>query len=247
MINYKHYKYTKGELVRYGLAGGSAGFAILMLFYDNFFFCGLCSIFCGILFLQYYRHTLAEKRRWELMIQFKDAMESLVSALVAGYSLENAVRQAGQDLELMYERDDIIILEMSYMIRKMDLKVSVEALLKDLGVRSGVEDIVVFSEVLITAKRTGENIIQVMRRTAANMAEKMEMKREIETMLAGKRMESKCMTAIPLFMILYLRICSPGFLDPLYHNGMGVIVMTAALAVYSFSFWWGQRIMNIQF
>lgn len=247
MIDYKHYKYTKGEMVRYGLAGGAIGFVILMLFYDNFFFCGLCSILCGILFLRHYRHILAEKRRWELTIQFKDAMESLVSALVAGYSLENAVRQAKQDLELMYEKDDIIMLEMSHMIRKMDLKVSVEALVKDLGVRSGVEDIAVFSEILITAKRTGGNIVQVMRRTAGNIAEKMEMKMEIETMLAGKKMESKCMTAIPLLMILYLRICSPGFLDPLYHNLIGIIVMTAALAIYTVSFLWGQRIMKIEF
>ena len=35
MIDYKKYVYTKKELVQYGLWGGSAGFVLLMLFYNN--------------------------------------------------------------------------------------------------------------------------------------------------------------------------------------------------------------------
>ena len=44
-------------------------------------------------------------------------------------------------------------------------------------------------------------------------------------------MEANCMTAIPLFIILYLQICSPGFLDPLYEGFFGRIFMTGAFFV----------------
>ena len=37
----------------------------------------------------------------------------------------------------------------------------------------------------------------------------METKREIETVIAGKKMEANCMNIIPLAIILYLRIFSP--------------------------------------
>ncbi len=47
-------------------------------------------------------------------------------------------------------------------------------------------------------------------------------------------------------MILYLRIFSPGFLDPLYNNLMGGMVMTGALVVYGAAFLWGQKIMRIE-
>lgn len=53
MINYNKYVYTKKELIRYGLCGGSAGFVLLMLFYNNVVLCGILSLpvtlFSGLL------------------------------------------------------------------------------------------------------------------------------------------------------------------------------------------------------
>lgn len=247
MIDYNRYVYTKSELVKYGAGGGILGFIILMLFYDHVLFCVFLAVPAAILFLKIFRHSLIEKRKWELTVQFKDAMESLVSALVAGYSLENAMGQAKKDLALMYSEQDIILREFEYMTRKLELKVPVEKLIGDLGERSGVEDIITFGEILMTAKKTGGNLVQVMRRTSANISEKIEMKREIDALVSGKKMESRCMTAIPLLMIVYLRIFSPGFLDPLYRNVMGAGIMTGALIVYAGAFLWGQRIMKIDF
>ncbi len=245
-MDYSKYVYTKRERIRYGTCGGMAAFVILMLFYDNVVVCCFGAIVAAVLFLKYYQLILIKKRRWELTVQFKDATESLVSAIVAGYSLENAVRQAERDLGLMYDQEDIIMIEFSQMTHKMDLTVPAAELLKDLGIRSGVEDIRTFSEIIMTARKTGGNLVQVMRRTAGNIAERIEMKREIETLISGKRMEANCMTAIPLLIIVYLRIFAPGFLDPLYHNLMGVCVMTGALVVFVAAFLWGQKLMDIQ-
>lgn len=247
MIDYNQYVYTKRELLRYGLGGMAAAFVMLMLFYDNMFICAPGAVLAGLLFLRYYRHSLAERRRWVLTVQFKDAMDSLVSGLVAGYSLENALRQSERDLGMMYSREDVIMMELSYMVRKMSVKVPASELIRDLGIRSGADDIRTFSEILVTARKTGGNLVQVMKRTAGNIAEKIEMKREIETIISGKKMEANCMTAVPLLIIIYLRIFSPGFLDPLYHNVAGCFVMTGALAVYAAAFIWGQRIMKIKF
>ena len=169
-----------------------------------------------------------------------------MSALSSGYSLENSVREAAEDLKLMYSPEDIIRKEFDHMRRRIELKITVEELMKELGLRSGVEDIMMFSEILGTARRTGGNLVRIMRQTTSNIAEKIEMRREIETLVAGKKMEAVCMTAVPLLMILYLRIFSPGFLDPLYNNLMGGMVMTGALVVYGAAFLWGQKIMRIE-
>lgn len=247
MTDYGTYVYTKRELVKYGLGGSVTGFLFLMLFYDNMIICGIFTVPTVIIFLKYYRKVLAEKRRWELTVQFKDAMESLVAGLAAGYSLENAVWEARKDLALMYSEEDLIIREFEYITGRMELNVPVEVLLQELGARSGSEDIMTFGEILVTARRTGGNLVQIMRQTAANITEKIEIRREIETVISGKKLESVCMTAVPLLMIVYLRICSPGFLDPLYNNIPGAAIMTAALAVYVISFLWGQKIMKIDF
>ncbi len=247
MINYNQYRYTVKERVQYGLMGWCGGFVLFMLFYDAWIPSAALAALFSFAFLKYVQKKKIAKRRWELTVQFKDAMESLVSALVAGYSLEHAVAEARKDLSLMYDEDAVILQEFDAMLHKMELKVCVEALIQDLGKRSSAEDIITFAEILSTAKQTGGNIARVMRQTARNIAEKIEVKREIETMIAGKKMEARCMAVIPLLMIVYLRVFSPGFLSPLYHNGMGAGIMTVALLVYAVSFLWAQKIMDIDF
>jgi tight adherence protein B len=54
------------------------------------------------------------------------------------------------------------------------------------------------------------------------------------------------MTAIPLFIILYLQICSPGFLDPLYEGFFGRIFMTGAFFVYLGAAAWSRHLMKIE-
>ena len=90
-------------------------------------------------------------------MQFKDAMESMISALSAGYSLENSVYEAQKDLMLMYQKEDLIIREFEYLTTQAGLHVPVEKLMLELGERSGIEDIRMFSEILMTAKKTGGN------------------------------------------------------------------------------------------
>lgn len=247
MIQYNNYVYERDEKIRYGMMGGLASFLLFMLFYDNVFLCIFLAIPSTIIFLRYYQKVLAERQKWKLTIQFKDAMEGLVAALGAGYSLEHAVSEALEDLKLMYVPEDIICQEFSYMERRVQLKVSVEELMKELGIRSGIQDIIMFSEILATAQISGGNLVEIMRQTSKNISEKIEIYREIETLIAGKKMEAGCMTAVPLLMIVYLRVFSPGFLDPLYHNLIGGMVMTGALVAYIAAFLWGQKIMKIQF
>ena len=109
-----------------------------------------------------------------------------------------------------------------------------------------MEDIVTFAQIYATARKSGGNLVKVMRRTAENIGEKMEMQGEIQTMISGKKMEATCMIIIPLLIILYLQICSPEFLEPLYGNLPGIIFMTVALALYILGVVWSRHIMRIQ-
>ena len=86
-----------------------------------------------------------------------------------------------------------------------------------------------------------------MKRTADAIGEKMDIEREVATMIAGKRLESICMIIIPLLIIVYLRVFSPGFLNPLYQGLKGRLFMTIALGVYLGAVWWSSRIMKIRY
>lgn len=244
MRDYTVLHLTKREFVRYSAAGMAGSFIVLYLFYQSVILCSLLSLIGVPVFLYYQKKRMAEKIRWQLMLEFKDAMESLVSALVAGYSMENAVSESYHDLQLMYGQETAMLWELREIQKRLTLGEALDKLLLDLGRRSGVEDIVTFAQIYTTARRSGGNLVKVMKRTADNISEKVEIQREIRTAIAGKKMEATCMMVIPLLIILYLQFFSPGFLDPLYQGIGGRLFMTVILFAYLAAVMWSRRIMR---
>ena len=185
-------------------------------------------------------------RKKRIHYQFKEALNALQIGISAGYSLDNAVRETRKDLERIYGKTAEMTMEFSYMEVQLKHSIPLEELLYDLGMRSRVEDVLNFSDILVQSKRMSGNMKEILQKCITSMEERIQVKKEIDTMLASKKMEQKIMSIIPLGIILYMRITSPGFLDVLYDTTAGVCVMTFCLALYLFAFFWGVRLTDIE-
>lgn len=222
-----------------------AGAGLGLLFYSNL--PGILLLIpYGFIHVHNKKKKLTEERKWRLNLEFRDGLYSLSAALNAGYSIENAFSQAVVDLKLMYPCNALIVSEFERIVNLIDMNQTAEDVLKDFADRTGVEDIGDFAQVFITAKRTGGDIIKIIRTTGNTIGDKIDIKREIITLITGKKFEANIMSLIPIFIILYLRLFSSGFLDPLYHNLFGFAFMTIILAMYYGVFRLSQKIMNIE-
>ena len=208
---------------------------------------------CTILFSPYliwymksWEKQLVKKKQNKFRLQFKEAIQSLSAALNVGYSVENAMRETIKDLKGIYKKDEIILREFSYMIRQLQMNVSVETVLQDFAQRTGDEDVQTFVTVFNMAKRSGGDTMEIIRNAVRQMGEKIDVEREITTLVSGKKLELKIMTIIPLGMVLYMKISFPAFLDVLYGNLAGVIVMSICLLVYVVAYEMGRRIVEIE-
>jgi tight adherence protein B len=208
----------------------------------------------GVLFLgpivYFYRRrkagNLIKERKWRLNLEFKEGITALSAALEAGYSAENAFEEACRDLMKTGQENMLILKEFEYIVKQLRMNITVEKALSDFGVRTGIDDIKSFSDVFGTAKRTGGDLIHVIRITSRIISDKIEVKREIRTLVTAKRLEANIMKAIPLFILIYLSVSSPGFLNPLYHNILGVTVMTVFLFSYLGAFLMIDKITAIE-
>lgn len=246
MINdYSRYQYTKKEWFQYFVQGAVIGAGLGFLFYSNLFGILLLMPY-GFIYVHNKKKQLLEKRKWQLNLEFRDGLASLSAALNAGYSIENAFSQAVMDLKLMYSPESLIVSEFEGIVNQIYMNQTVEEILKNFADRSGVEDIANFAEVFITAKRTGGDIIKIIRTTGNTISDKIEVKREIITLITGIKFEANIMSLIPFFIIIYLRLFSSGFLDPLYHNLFGFVFMTIILIIYYGVFYLTQKIMSIE-
>ena len=76
--------------------------------------------------------------------------------------------------------------------------------------------------------------------------DKIDVKKEIEATLAAKKSEQMIMSLMPVGIILYLQMTSPGFLSVLYGNPFGIAAMSICLVIYAAAYWLGRRIVDIE-
>ncbi|NLJ96682.1 MAG: pilus assembly protein TadB [Clostridiales bacterium] len=243
--DYDVYNFTIKEYIRYIFEGILAVVILGILFYKNILGIILLSPLI-ILHLKKQRGDLVIKRKRQLNIEFRDGINSLSAALGAGYSAEHGFVEAIKDLKRMYPKGAMIIEEFTYLVNRIQMNIPVEKALSDFGDRSKVEDIINFSEVFSTAKRTGGDLIHIIRTSSNLISEKIEVKREIISMISAKKYEASIMKMVPLGILIYLSISSPGFLDPLYNNIFGSFLMTILLVIYLITFHIIDKITDIK-
>lgn len=245
LIDYSKYHLSTKEYLFYSLSAMIVLFLIGILFYENIFI-ALIVAALGLLFPKMQRKKLLEKRKEKLSVQFKEAIASLSSSLAAGRSIENSFKEVVNDLKLLYpDPNTYIIREFEIINRRIENGETIERAIEDFALRSDIEDIMNFSDVFITCKRTGGNLVEVIRRTADVISEKIDIQQEVQVMVAQKKFESRILSVMPIGMIALLKYSSGDYLAPLYKN-LGPVIMTFCLGLLGFSYWLSQRIMNIK-
>ncbi len=198
------------------------------------------------LFLKEKKRELAKKQKQELSVQFKDLILAVSANQKAGYSVENAFRESYRDMVMLYGEAGIICAEIRYIIAGLNNNMVLEKLLYDLGMRSGLPDIVQFADVFLIAKRSGGSMTEVLSKTAEVIGQKIETDKEIQLMISAKKLEQKIMSMVPFLIILYIGSTSKGFFDVLYHNLIGVVIMSVCLAFYAAACVMSKRIVDIE-
>lgn len=186
------------------------------------------------------------KKKKEFLTQFREMIQSMASALNAGYSVENAVRETQKELQLLYAKESVICREMSIIVRQLRVQIPIEQILEEFAERVRMEDVKNFSAVFSAAKKSGGDMIAIIRNTVDQMSGRIEVKREIDTLLAAKRYEFQVMSMIPYIIIAYMSLSFPEFMSCLYGNVIGIGVMTICLVVYMCAYVLGARLIDIE-
>jgi len=193
-----------------------------------------------------YRNGIISNRKKRLLLQFKDAMQSVSIAILSGFSIENAWIEGEKELVKLYGKNADMAEEMQQMNHRIHMNQPVEQLLFGFAERAHCDDIMEFAEIFRFAKRNGGNFGKIIQSTVLHIEERMEVEREIETIIAGKKMEQKVMNIIPICLLAYLNVSSEEFLAPLYGNVFGVCVMTGAFGIYLIALWMAQKMVDIK-
>lgn len=228
-INYDVYVPNKKELIRYHSMVALGAFALGMVFYANIVLAmilGASTVFTRKFYIRY----KIRERRDKLKNQFKDMLYAIDSAINSGRHMSEAIEEAYKSLGFMYDEKEYIMQELRNMSTKIkESQQSEEELLADFARRSKLEEALLFSESYATCRETGGNMSKVISKATEMLVDKLTIERDIQVITAQKKAEANIISSMPILIVVFLNIMSPGYLDKLYHSILGNIIMSLVI------------------
>lgn len=242
--DYRIYRFTWKEKIFCVFEGLFLNGIIAILFFNSFLALipGMAVV---MLYFKEKRRRLIKLRMHRLRSNLKEFLNAMISALQTGRSMENAFLEATKDTAVYLNEDTEFILEMKKINAGISVGEPLEKLLLDFSYRSHMEELEYFAEVFAIGKRSGGNLVSIMKNTIRMIQERMDAEEELYTVLAEKQMEFQLMSMIPMAMILYLRIGGGNLMNSLYGNLTGIVVMSVCLIVYGGCYLYGKRLLEI--
>ena len=190
------------------------------------------------------KKQIIQRKTRQLEIQFKDMLISVSDALKVGYSFENAIRECYRDMCSIYGVDSVICGEIKIMISQIKLNIRTQEVVDNFAKRVDLKNAKLFSQIFQVAKSTGGNMTEIIKSVTDDIVLKETTRDEITASVTEKRMEQRIMSVIPIFIILYITVTTPGFLDVMYASVLGKLIMTGCIAAYVMAYLWGERIIQ---
>lgn len=245
MTDYRTYQLSRKQRVGAIAAGGLLACFAIWTLYDQAVV-ALLAAPAGWFAPKLLGERLRRQRQERLRKSFKDMLQALSSLLSAGRSVENAFAALEDDLALLIGDSQADILrEIRAIVNRCRNGEPLEAPLADFAERSGLEEARNFAEVFVICKRAGGDLVEVVRRTAGLIGEKMEVELELSVLMAQKRMESKLMMGMPFAFVGLIGWFSGDYMAGL-HQGIGWVLLTACLLALAGCCWWMRRIVDIR-
>lgn len=244
--NYEHYSLSKSEAREYYIKSVLSILIVGLIFYGNFavpMVLSLLTVPCRRFFEEYKLKQMKENLRYS----FRDLLYALDASISSGRQMAEALVEAEGTLSVIYSEKEPIMKELAIMTKAIkQSNANEEKLLKDFAYRSKVEEIMSFAETYSICRSTGANVKNVIAQTTKILVDKLTIAREIKTLTAQKQVEGRIISIMPLVIIVFLNLMSPGYLDKLYHTGIGMLIMTLALGIIVLAYVLMGRILDIK-
>lgn len=220
--------------------------AVTYLFYQSFIVSAASVCLAGPA-VAFHKRRAQEQRRRELLYQFRDLLYSLSGSIATGRQMGEALREAEENMKLIYGEGEPIREELAYMSRQLrESNLSDEEVWQDFARRSGLEDVQSFADIYAICRHTGGNLERVVMKAAEVLVEKIGIYRELHVLTAQKQWEARVLTGIPLVALLFLQLSSPDYMAVMYETLVGRLLMSLALAAIAGAYLWSRKLTAIE-
>lgn len=171
---------------------------------------------------------------------FVDFLNQLHANLSVGIQFNNAILNLKESH--FHEELGVFIMDLKKIIQYSGAPNDIYKAIID---QFKLEEANVFVQLLQQATETGTQVAGVVNITLEQLYFKSNIRRTVESIIFQKKLEHSLLVMAPLMILIFLRITSGGYIEVLYTQIEGRVIMALAFATITFMKWLGHKLTNI--
>jgi tight adherence protein B len=201
---------------------------------------GLIVLLLALLIPPALLNFLAFRRRKEFQAQLPDMLALLASTLRSGYSLMQGVEAAAKEVEEPMRK------ELQRVVTEARLGMPLEQALEGVALRLKSRDFAWATMAIGIQREVGGNLAEVLDTVAETMTARERLRRDISSLTAEGRVSAMVLGALPVLIGAAIMVLNPGYMDALFDETLGVIMLVGSGLLMVFGFWWMYKLIDIE-
>ncbi len=181
------------------------------------------------------------RRRSKFDSQLGDTLQLLTGGLRAGHSILRAIDAAA------VEADSPTSDEMRRVVTETSLGKDLLTSLLDTSRRMENEDFAWIAQAIQINREVGGDLAEVLDQVGETIRERSEIKGQIRALAAEGKFSAYILVALPFAIGAMLMVVSPGYVNPLFENPLGWIMIGASVVMMTIGCLWLRKIIDLKF
>jgi tight adherence protein B len=222
------------------VAGATVTGVLALIVVKTLWIAGLAFVLAGISPYLYVRWKKRRRIR-RLEMQLPDAIDLIARAVRAGHPLSAGLGMAAE------EAPEPLASEFRITFEEQRFGLPFEEALLGLGDRMEIMDVRIFLTAILVQREVGGNLSEILETIAETMRARFNLKRQVRVYTAQGRLSGYTLAALPIFVGLIIAVINPGYMNTLFHEDVGRVLLVGAATMQLMGFLWIRKIVDIRY
>jgi tight adherence protein B len=216
----------------------AGGLAFIM--FGRLWLAGMAFVLGGIGPYVYVRWK-KRRRMLRLEMQLPDAIDLIARGVRAGHPLSAGLGMVAE------EAPEPLASEFRITFEEQRFGLPFEEALLGLGDRVEVMDVRIFLTAILVQREVGGNLSEILETISETMRARFNLRRQVRVYTAQGRLSGYTLAALPMFVGLVISAINPGYMQTLFIEPIGRVLLVGAVTMQLIGFLWIRKIVDIQY
>jgi len=194
---------------------------LILYFLSKNLWLAIITVICGAFLPQMYLQNQKDGRLNTFNQQLGDALVVMANALRAGFGFQQAMDTVRRELPVP------IATEFTWTLREMNLGVSHEESLLNMGKRLNSKDLDMIITAIIIQRQVGGNLAEILENISQTIRERAKIKNEIKILTAQGRLSGLVIGLLPVVLIGAMLTINPRYFYVMVNDSRGIAILAA--------------------